>query len=70
MAAISDSASAITVDDVFQTVSGLNAGNFLVVNPATNATSFSSVADNLKVVGMDMNGGAGTATTGVGITPN
>jgi len=71
LATISDSMGAITVTDALDSVSGLNAGNILMINPATNGTSLSGTAsDNLKVVGMDMNGGAGTATVGVGITPN
>ena len=66
LATISDSLSGITLTDAVDSVSGLNAGNALFVNPATNAASFSgTTSDNFAVVGPI---GANT-TTGVGIEP-
>jgi len=70
LASISSAAGGITLTAAVQSVSGLVAGNLLLVNPAGNTTDLCTTSDNVKVVGMDMNGGAGTATVGVGITPN
>jgi len=64
------SLSAIACDDTANSTSGLVEGSLFFINPATNATSFCSVADHLTVVGYGMTSGAGTATCGVGITPN
>jgi len=67
---LSNSLSAIACDDAVNSTSGLVEGGMFFVNPACNATSFCSVADHLTVVGYGMTSGAGTATVGVGITPN
>jgi len=76
LATISDSLSAITLTDAVDSVSGLNAGNMLMINPATNCTNLSSTAsDNLKVVGPGMlahnaaSAVSPTAYLGIGITP-
>jgi len=69
LATISNASGGITLTTAIESVSGLNAGNMLVINPASNTTDLCTVADNIKVVGDDMNSGAGTATVGVGITP-
>lgn len=70
LATISNASGGITLTDAVDSVSGLNAGNMLMINPATNCTNLSSTAsDNLLAVGHDMNGGTGTATVGIGITP-
>ena len=67
LATISNASSAITLTDAVDSVSGLNAGNMLMINPATNCTNLSSAAsDNLKVVAM---GDAATTLAGIGITP-
>lgn len=71
LATISSAAGGITVTDAVDSVSGLVAGNILMINPASNATSFSGTAsDNLLLVGTGGNGGADTAFVGVGLTPN
>jgi len=67
---LSNSLSAIACDDAVNSTSGLVEGGMFFVNPACNATSFCSVSDHLTVVGDGMTSGAGTATCGVGITPN
>jgi len=65
MAAISDAGSCITVDSATQSVSGLNAGNVLMVNPATNATRLGQASDNdnFKIVGSD----GETTLVGIGL---
>jgi hypothetical protein len=67
-AAVIASTSAVTLTKAMS-VTSMGDGNILVVNPAANTTDFCTSSTNLTVVGMDMNGGAGTATVGVAITP-
>lgn len=67
LATISDNAGGITTTVAVDSISGLNAGNMLFVNPATNATSFCDASDNDNVKVMGPIGTA--ATTGVGILP-
>jgi len=68
--ALVGSISAAAIDDAVNSVTGLVEGSLLFVNPACNATSFCTTADQLTVVGLSMNGGADTAFVGIGITPN
>lgn len=70
-AAIVASNSAVTLTKAMSvTAGGIGDGSILVVNPACNTTDLCTSSTNLTVVGMDMNAGAATATTGIGITPN
>ena len=67
LATISNASGGITTTVAVDSADGLNAGNMLFVNPATNATSFCDATynDNVKVIGP-----IGTAaTTGVAIIP-
>lgn len=62
-----DSAGGALITDAVDSVSGLVAGNMLMVNPACNSTNLSSAAsDNLLVVGTV----SAAATSGVGVTPS
>jgi len=67
LATISDASGGITTTVAVDSANGLNAGNLLFVNPATNATSFCDATYNSNVKVMGPSGTA--ATTGVGITP-
>ena len=74
LATISDNLSGITTTVAVDSANGLNAGNILFVNPATNATSFADATynSNFKVIGASMadSGDADvSATAGVGQVP-
>jgi len=66
MATVSSASSTALITDAVDSVSGLVAGNILMVNPAANSTNLSATAsDNLVVVGTI----SATNTSGVGVTP-
>ena len=68
-AAVLATGSAVTLTKAIASIATMTDGCILVVNPAANTTDLCTTSTNLTVVGMDMNGGAGTATVGVAITP-
>jgi hypothetical protein len=64
LCSLNDSMSAAAIDDAVDSVSSLIEGNFLFVNPATNATEFcTGVSDQMQVVGPAVNSAAGEAVT-------
>lgn len=68
-AAVLATGSAVTLTTAIASIATMTDGCILVVNPAANTTDLCTTSTNLTVVGMDMNGGAGTVTVGVAITP-
>lgn len=61
---LTSSTGAAAIDDAVDSVSGLVEGNFLFVNPASNASEFcTGVTDQMQVVGPAVNAAAGEAVT-------
>jgi len=70
-AVITGSASLITLDDAVRSVTGLQEGELLFVNPASNCTEFcSDVTDQVKVIGWGLDGTTPAQKIGIALTPS
>lgn len=68
--ALVSSASAAALADAVTSVSGLNEGNLLFINPASNCLEFcSAVTDQVKVLGPGMDGTTPAEKIGIALTP-